>query len=180
MFNILDWGAVPSLVCGIPMVGHAVWVLEMMCRNKPATCPIRDVIVKAKQNNYKMISQAIPTGDEELDQTAWSKTQDELDRGIAFLVEDWDQLITMFGHDVVVAVRRAIWERHGNAIEWAVRVIDDFRAGLINDACSYCSVHRPATRDGVIAAITAARQNHDSEQVKSWTSDFAKAYRQVA
>ena len=127
-----------------------------------------------------MISQAIPTGDEELDKKAWSKTQDELDRGIAFLVEDWDQLITMFGHDVVVAVRRAIWERHGNAIEWAVRVIDDFRAGLINDACSYCSVHRPATHDDVIAAIMAARQNHDNEQVKSWTSEFAKACRQVA
>ena len=74
----------------------------------------------------------------------------------------------MFGHDVVVAVRQAIWERHGNAIEWAVRVIDDFRAGFINDACSYCSVHRPATHDDVIAAIMAARQNHEYEQVESW------------
>ena len=77
-----------------------------------------------------MISQAVATGDAKLDEKAWGKTQDELDRGIAFLVEDWTQLIEMCGHDVVVAIRRAIWERHGNAIEWAVRVIDNFRAGL--------------------------------------------------
>ena len=84
------------------------------------------------------------------------------------------------GHDVVVAVRRAIWERHGNATEWAVRVIDDFRAGLINDACSYCSVHRPATHDDVVASVMVAREGYGSEEVMSWTSDFAKAYRQVA
>ena len=85
----------------------------------------------------------------------------------------------MFGHDIVVAVRRSIWERHGNATEWAVRVIDDFRAGLINDACSYCSVHRPATHDDVIVAIMVERQRHEFEKAKPRTSDFAKAYRQV-
>ena len=78
-----------------------------------------------------MISQAVATGDAKLDEKAWSKTQDELDRGIALLVDDWKQLAEKFGHDVVVAVRRAIWERHGNAIAWAV--IGSFRAGLIND-----------------------------------------------
>ena len=36
VFNIPDWGAVPSLMCGIPMVGHAVWVPAMVCRNKSA------------------------------------------------------------------------------------------------------------------------------------------------
>ena len=86
----------------------------------------------------------------------------------------------MLGHAVVVAVKRTIWERHGNATEWAVRVIDDFRAGLINDACSFCPVHRPATHDDVIAAIMVERQRHEFEKVKSWTSDFAKAYKQVA
>ena len=50
----------------------------------------------------------------------------------------WEQLIELFGHDVVVAVRRAIWERHGDAIEWAVRVVDGSRAGLINDSCRAC------------------------------------------
>ena len=108
------------------------------------------------------------------------KKQDELDREIALMIDDWDKLIGKLGHDVVVAVRRAIWERHGNATEWAVRVIDDFRAGLINDACSYCSVHRPATHDDVVAAIMVAREGYGSEEVMSWTSDFAKAYRQVA
>ena len=96
------------------------------------------------------------------------------------MIDDWDTLTYTLGHDVVVAVRRAIWERHGNATEWAVLVIGDFRAGLINEACSYCSVHRRATYDDVVAANLAAREGYDSEEVMSWTSDFAKAYRQVA
>ena len=83
-----------------------------------------------------MITQAVPTGDGELDGRAWQNTRDEIDRGIAFKIELWECLVEQVGHDVVVAVRRAIWERHGNATGWAVRVIDDFRAGLINDAGS--------------------------------------------
>ena len=57
---------------------------------------------------------------EELDLRAWKKTQDEIDREIAIMIDDWDKLTEQLGHDVVVAVRRAIWERHGNATEWAV------------------------------------------------------------
>ena len=69
-----------------------------------------------------MIAQAVPTGDEELDLQAWKKTQDDIDREISIMIDDWDKLTEQLGHDVVVAVRRAIWERHGNATEWAVRV----------------------------------------------------------
>ena len=164
IFCVPDWGTVPSLMCGTPMVGHAVWAPGMMTRNKKALCTINDVIAKPKKNNLKMISQATPTGDNNLDEKAWKKTQDEIDRGIALLFTNWNDLVDMFGHDIVVAVRRAIWEGHGNAIEWAVRVIDDSRAGLINDACSCCSVHRPATHDDVIAAIMVRRQRHEFEK----------------
>jgi hypothetical protein len=73
VFNIPDWGAVPSLMCGLPMVGHAVLVPGVMCRNKPPICSIQDVIGRSKKNNYKMICQAVATGDAKLDETAWSK-----------------------------------------------------------------------------------------------------------
>ena len=105
------------------------------------------------------------------------KTQVELDRGIAITLNEWSDVVSAFGPDVIVAVRRAIWERHGNATEWAIRVIDDFRDGLQNSVCSYCCVHRPATHDDVIAQIMAIRRNHPDDMVQSWTSDFAKAYR---
>ena len=111
-----------------------------------------------------MISQATPTGDTNLDKQALKKTQDEIDRGIALLVEDWRELVEMFSHDVVVAVRRATWERHGNATEWAVRVIGDVRAGGTNDVCSHCCVHRPATHDDVIAAMLVERQRHEYDK----------------
>ena len=68
------------------------------------------------------------------------------------MIADWDKLTEQLGHDVVVAVRRAIWERHGNATEWAVRVVDDFRLGQ-STVVAPTVRPRPATRDDVVAAI---------------------------
>ena len=48
-----------------------------------------------------------------------------------------------------------------------------------NHASSYCCVHRPATHDDVVAQIIAVREMVPAALVQSWTSDFAKAYRQV-
>ena len=89
-----------------------VWVLEMMVRSKPSTFTVGEVIAKSKTNNLKMISQAKSTGEIDLDKLAWKKTKGERDRGIAHVVKMFQGLI-MFGEDVVVAVRRAILERHG-------------------------------------------------------------------
>ena len=75
---------------------------------------------------------------------------------------------------MVIAVPRAIWERHGNVRDWSVRVIDDFLAGMQNHASSYCCVHRPATHDDVVAQIIAVREMVPAALVLPWTSDFAK------
>ena len=48
-----------------------------------------------------------------------------------------------------------------------------------NHASPYCCVHRPATHDDVVAQIIAVREMVPAALVQSWTSDFAKAYRQV-
>ena len=127
------------------MVGHAVWVPEMMIRSRPSSITIDELILKSKTNNYKMISQAVSTGDAKLDEKAWQKTKDECDRNIAFLIKSYSELVEQLGENVVIAVRRAIWERHGNARDWSVRVIDGFLAGMQNHASSYCCAHRPAT-----------------------------------
>ena len=105
-----DWGAIPSLVSGLPMVGHAVWVPEMMIRSRPSSIIIDELVQKSKSNNYKMISQAVSTGDDKLDEMAWQKTKDECDRNIAFVTKSYHELVEQLGDDVVIAVRRAIWE----------------------------------------------------------------------
>ena len=40
------------------------------------------------------------------------KTQVESDRGIAITLNEWSDVVAALGPDVIVAVRRAIWERH--------------------------------------------------------------------
>ena len=78
IFGVPDWGTVPSLMCGTPMVGHVVWVPGMMTRNKQASCSTKDVTEKAKKNNVKMISQATLTGDTNLDDEAWTRHKTKL------------------------------------------------------------------------------------------------------
>ena len=79
----------------------------------------------------------------------------------------------------MVAVRRAILERHGNATELVVRVVDVFRVELIKGACSYwLSIGWPRT--GMWWQPSWRREGHDSEEVMSWTSEFAEVYWQVA
>ena len=111
---------------------------------------------------------------------AWSKTQKEIDRGTAWRYDSLDDFRNVFGPDLIIEVRRVILERHGNAIEWKVRLIDDFKAGLQNTACSYCCVHRPATHDDLVAQVMAVRQVHPRILIHLWTSGFAQAYRQIA
>ena len=108
--------------------------------------------------------------DHELAMQAWSKTQKEIDRGTAWRYDTLEALEEAFGPDLIIAVRRAIWERHGNATEWKVRLVDDFKAGLQNTACSYCCVHRPATHDDLVAQVMAVRGVHPKVLVHSWTS----------
>ena len=124
------------------MLCVCVCVPEMLIRSRLSSITIDELVRKSKTNNYKMISQAVSTGDDKLDEMAWQKTKDECDRNIAFVVKSYSELVEQLGDNVVIAVRRAIWERHGNARGWSVRVIDDFLAGMQNHASSYCCVHR--------------------------------------
>ena len=95
--NVPDWGAIPALANGLPMVGHAVWVPEMMVRSKPSSLTLDEVVCKSKTNNLKMISQAKSTGDIKLDELAWEKTTGEVDRGIVYVVRISNELIALCG-----------------------------------------------------------------------------------
>ncbi len=87
------------------MIGHCAWTP----RRKPPRSTLGEVPELAKTNNFKMIHQAKSTGDLSLDEGAWEKTQIEIKRDIAIMIEELSDLINMLGNDVIVAVRRAIW-----------------------------------------------------------------------
>ena len=69
----------PSLANGLPMIGHAVWVPETMTRPRASIETIPKLIERARVNNHRMIEQARPTVDIDLDEGVWAKTQAEID-----------------------------------------------------------------------------------------------------
>ena len=79
---------------------------------------------------------------------------------------------------VCLARRHDIWEMHGNAKSPSLRVLDDFLEGGQNATVGYQFTHRPATLDNVAASMRAAGEKFQ-EQLCFFTSDFAKAFKQV-
>ena len=59
-----------------------------------------------------------------------------------------------------------------------MRVLDDFLEGGQNGTVGYQLTHRPANLDTVAASMRAYGQRF-SEPLEFFTSDFAKAFKQV-
>ena len=110
-------------------------------------------------------------------QESWKKTEDELRRNIA------DGPFMSFEEVPLdcpcFVIRKGIWEQHGTATEPSCRNIDDFLISGQNETAGYCSVHIPATVDSLVAQTRSVQDRFPREPLLSWTSDFAKAYRQV-
>ena len=60
-----------------------------------------------------------------------------------------------------------------------MRNIDDFLVSEQNECSGYCWVHIPATVDSLAAHRRAVQERFPTDPLHSWTSDSAKAYRQV-
>ena len=72
----------------------------------------------------------------------------------------------------------AFWEQHGEAREPSCRVLDDFLEGTQNATVGYQHTHRPANLDSLAATFRAMGALFP-EKIMLFTSDFAKAFKQI-
>ena len=138
---------------------------------KEAEATIADLTLNARIKNRNLWDRVGPSGDDELDEESWKKTQKELDAGTLIELSYDESDIDWDGDRVVL--RNAIRERHGGAEKDSFRNIDDCLVGKQNSTVSYRQSHRPVTLHSWSAQIRYT-ESRARRRLKGYTSDFGE------
>ena len=176
IIGTVDANLFVDFVLGIPMLGWALHAPTQMRRDREPEETVEDLLARSQAKNLKLISRTRASGDERLDREAWRKTMEEMEMGLmsppVFSLAD-------LGLSQCCLVRRhGLWEQHGAAVAPTVRVLDDFLEGGQNGTVGYQYTHRPANLDTVTATLRTVGERY-LEPLEMFTSDFAKAFKQV-
>ena len=125
----------------------------------------------------ELIYQLGASHDQALDAEAEKKTREELRRGV--LLGPCKRIKDTGQTEVSLVPRRAVWEQHGSATEASVRCIDDMLSGEQNSTVGTLCSHRPTDVDGFLVQSRCVVDRFPQDKVEVFTSDFAKAYKQV-
>ena len=178
IFEMPDWGAVPFLLTGLPMCGHCDPVEGMLVRRVESEISTDQFVSERHEQQLRVLCRVGPSCDPSLDLAAFEKSEAEASRGV--LLGPWDNLndVPVDGPQCLVP-RHGVWEQHGGAELPTVRVIDDLLVGGQNGTVSYETSHRPADGDALCAQQRATQEQFPASPTAGWTSDFAKAFKQV-
>jgi hypothetical protein len=122
-----DWGAVPYLLTGLPLLGPADPVDGMLKRTVQSQYSVKTFSDSFIEQQLKVLSRVKGSGDDELDKRAYKKSVDENTRGV--LGGPFRSLDELPFDNPCLVPRHGIWEQHGGAEESTVRVIDDLLLG---------------------------------------------------
>ena len=169
-----DVGLADDLTTGFSLVGDAPTSHVLPQKMTPSTLSTSDLKANASKANKALRSMTRSSGDSELDQKLWDRTQVELQRGWLLGPLRWGDL-----PDLAVVSRRFPISQSEK-----VRPIDDFSESQVN---STVTTYEQATVDGpdVICAVAvklmkSLRDNGRSSQLVGRALDLASAYRQLA
>ena len=162
-------------VFGLPMHGLARHSTTLMQRSsRPPAMPASDAEL-VKMNDL-VLSRVKSTGDLELDEAAHVKTMAEFEKGT--MIGPFLDIASLPAGRRRFLPRFPIRERHGGAVDFSVRLIDDCRISGVNDESGTSSAHRPVDLDAWVCLIRAIGLKWISKLL-GFTSDFKGAYRQV-
>ena len=172
----IDANLLVDFAHGLPMLGWAAHAPTQMRRDRLPEYSVDDLEANSEQQNRRLIHRTRASGDKELDRRAWAKTIEEVELGI---LSSPVSSLAQLGMPARCLVRRhGIWEQHGAATAPTVRVLDDFLEGGQNGTVGYQYTHRPANLDTMSATMRTMAEKYDEELIM-FTSDFAKAFKQV-
>ena len=98
-----------------------------MERVRPPENSISEFLAERESRNAKILRSAKSSGDNELDEEAYSKTLAEVQLGV--LHGPYSSMAALPLQDVALVPRHGIWEQHGGAVERSCRCIDDMLVG---------------------------------------------------
>ena len=159
------------------MLGHCDPVPWMLDRAVPQELSVDHLKAEWKSQQQRVLRRVGPSSDPALDAATFDISVAERDRGV--LGGPFEKLEDLPYDDVCLVPRHGVWEQHGGATTPTARATDDRLVGGQNGAVSYASTHRPADGDALCAQQRALQERFPSSGTAGWTSDFAKAYKQV-
>ena len=171
-----DYAVVSILVMGLPMLGWSCPAFGLMDRVNHPIQSIEDFTSTRILRNSKIIERLGASKDAILDKLAYDKTLAEVEAGVTF--GPYTSVDSIPVNEPCLAARQGIWEEHGDAIAPTVRIIDDLLYGEQNSTTGTCQAHRPTDVDGLVSQTRAVADSCNSK-LFAWTSDFAKAFKQV-
>jgi len=171
-----DFNFLVDYVLGMPKLGWASHAPGAVVRGSPPEADMQSLSQGREEHNQKLLRQAAPTGDPELDKLSWKKSKAEFDAhaliGPFYSLEEcpWP---------VRLVPRFPIWECHGGAAEWKCRNIDNMLDGGQNATAGTQYAHIPATLDDLASITRSVSEAFPHEPLAGFPSDFAAAYRQA-
>ena len=176
IIGTVDSNLFVDFVFGLPMLGWALHAPTQMRRDRVPEETVQDLLSRSQAQSQRLISRTRASGDEQLDSEAWRKTMEEVEMGL--LSPPVSSLADLGMEQCCLVRRHGLWEQHGSAVAPTVRVLDDFLEGGQNGTVGYQYTHRPATLDTVTATLRSVGELYN-EPLEMFTSDFAKAFKQV-
>ena len=172
-----DYCAIAALVIGLPMIGWTQGAEGLMERIKPPMVGIEEWRRDRPSRNERILGSVTAPDDPELAEISFMKSSDEVEAGV--LDGPYFDVNEIPVGVIGLAPRRGMWEYHGDAIDPAVRNIDDLLAGGQNETCGTTHSHRPTDVDGLVAQARAVADHFEGEEIAGWTSDYSKAFKQI-
>ena len=177
IYDLPDWGAAPYMLTGLPLMGPSDYVPGMLERFVSPEVSVHEFGSTWKAQNEMIVHRLCPSRDMALNAHTYAKTLEELKRGV--IRGPFRSIEEIPATNPCIIPRCGTWEQHGGADEPTVRVIDDMLASGHNATSSYSSSHRPADGDSICAQQRASQERFPRDAMSGWTSDFAKAFKQI-
>jgi len=172
-----DDEAVMYLSLGLPLLGWAPPARGLMNRKRPPDVKISDFLENRAERNARLLKRLGPSKDDNVDRESYTKTLDEVRAGV--LDGPFMSLEATGLTNPCVVPRHGILEMHGDSTAASVRNIDDLLVGEQNMTVGTLTAHRPTDADGLVAQVRAISEKFPRSRLKTWKSDFSKAFKQV-
>ena len=165
-----DADVVSELASGTELVGEVPTYGIFEKAFKPAEITIESLCKAAKSIKRKHFYSCRSSGDAEIDELVWAKTQEEVELGWAYGPVD----IADLPSDAIVS------RRFGLRQPGKIRLIDDLSASNVNQTVQCSESPKPQSIDFVAALLLTILKSGGGAKIKGRSFDLKSAYKQLA
>ena len=172
-YHYPDVAVFDEVVSGITLSGAAPNVPFFQPGFKPAKITENDLASSARASRIALLASVRSSGDPEIDQEVFSKTQAEVECG--WLEGPID--LCSLEPSAVISRRFGIRQSSGETVK--IRLIDDFTASNVNQTVQVENAPKLHTLDIVAALCMELLRQHGNLEWLGKTIDLSSAYRQL-